>query len=314
MLSWSPVPSSSSSSVDCSRCSPRSSKVHAASLVDPLTHPEELLQLVDIELSRPVIEYVVDYISDVVDEALERGGVVILHRTPSYLSDFTTFVSQVLYRAQVTPATLLVALSYLDRASDKLCISLEEWALERVFLGALICAAKYANDSSLRNIHWAICTGIFGKRDIGRIEAEFLDVMQWRMGVSEAGIMAHREGLLAAIGVRLSVVARPLPLPPRPQHRHTSSTSSTTSSVPSLSPPSPRSPSPSPTLSPPTPPLPAHLPHVPIDATALADLEASVEYTAKHAVRTRCTLLRSLPIPMIALPCRTRARARPQFV
>ncbi|KAJ7614797.1 hypothetical protein FB45DRAFT_936085, partial [Roridomyces roridus] len=310
MLSWSPIPSSSSSSVDYSRWSPSSSKVHAASLVDPLTHPEELLQLVDIELSRPVIEYVADYISDVVDEALERGGVVILHSTP-YLSDFTTFVSRVLCRAQVTPATLLVALSYLDRASDKLCISVDEWALERVFLGALICAAKYANDSSLRNIHWAMCTGIFGSADIGRIEAEFLDVMQWRMGVSEAGGMAHREGLMAAIGV--SVVARPLPLPPRPQHRHTSSTSSTTSSVPSLSPPSPRSPSLSPSLSPPTPPLPAYLPIVPIDTNALADLEAGIEYTAKHAVRTRCTLLRSLPIPMIALPCRTRARARPQF-
>lgn len=32
---------------------------------------------------------------------------------------------------------------------------------------------QYCNDSTLKNVHWALCTGVFGKRDVGRIEREF---------------------------------------------------------------------------------------------------------------------------------------------
>ncbi|KAJ7303556.1 Hsp70 protein-domain-containing protein [Mycena albidolilacea] len=55
----------------------------------------------------------------------------------------------------------------------------------RVFPGALIVASKYTNDSTLKNLHWALCTGVFEKRDVGRIEREFLDVLDWELGVGE---------------------------------------------------------------------------------------------------------------------------------
>ena len=47
---------------------------------------------------------------------------------------------------------------------------------------------KFTNDSTLQNVHWAIATGIFGKRDVGRIEREFLDVLDWDLTVSESEI------------------------------------------------------------------------------------------------------------------------------
>jgi hypothetical protein len=115
-----------------------------------------------------------------------------------FLPKFATFVSTVLSRAEVTLPTLLVSLVYIHRARPHLSIALEEWALERVFLGALICASKYTNDSTLKNVHWALCTGVFGKRDVGRIEREFLDVLDWELGVREADLLAHHEGLVAA--------------------------------------------------------------------------------------------------------------------
>ncbi len=66
-------------------------------------------------------------------------------RTPSRRNEhpkFTAFATNVLSRAEVTMPTLLVALVYVDRAKPHLHIALEEWALERVFLGALIIASK----------------------------------------------------------------------------------------------------------------------------------------------------------------------------
>lgn len=55
-------------------------------------------------------------------------------------------------------------------------------------------------------MHWAVCTGIFGKRDIGRIEREFLDVLDFELTVSEADIMAHHNTIMSLI-------------PPSPRHR-----------------------------------------------------------------------------------------------
>ncbi|KAJ7848975.1 hypothetical protein B0H14DRAFT_2310368, partial [Mycena olivaceomarginata] len=94
---------------------------------------------------------------------------------------FTAFARTVLSCAEVTPPTLLVALVYIARARPHLSI-----ALERIFLGALIVASKYTNDSTLKNVHWVLCTGVFEKRDVGQIKHEFLDVLDWELGVGEA--------------------------------------------------------------------------------------------------------------------------------
>ncbi|KAJ7154167.1 hypothetical protein C8R46DRAFT_912079 [Mycena filopes] len=196
--------SSASSSSSWSSPSARSSPVHAASLVDPATHAPALMQLIDIKLDRHVIDYIVDCVAETVDYAMGRTTLPTPSRgrarTPPspYTLKFTPFVHTVLSRAEVTPATALTALVYIHRARPHLSIALEEWALERVFLGALITASKYTNDSTLKNVHWALCTGVFGKRDVGRIEREFLDVLDWELGVSESDLLAHHEGLLAA--------------------------------------------------------------------------------------------------------------------
>jgi hypothetical protein len=66
-----------------------------------------------------------------------------------------------------------------------------------VFLGAIILASKYTNDSTMKNIHWAICTGVFGKRDVGRIEREFIDVLNWDLSFTEADILDHHDAIMA---------------------------------------------------------------------------------------------------------------------
>ncbi|KAJ6563721.1 hypothetical protein DFH09DRAFT_920141 [Mycena vulgaris] len=220
--------STTSTSSSSSSSSTRSSPVHAASLVDPARHPAALLQLVDIKLSRQVIDYVVDCVAETVEYALGRTPT----RSP-YLPKFTTFVTTVLSRAEVTTPTLLTALVYVFRARPHLSIALEEWALERVFLGALIAASKYTNDSTLKNVHWALCTGVFGKRDVGRIEREFLGVLDWELGVGEADLMAHHAGLAFALAPEPARAPEPMLLA---VPRYTRKTS-----VPELEPSSPQS-------------------------------------------------------------------------
>lgn len=51
-------------------------------------------------------------------------------------------VHNVLVRAEVEVPVVLATLVYLNRAKPHLHIALEEWANERVFLGALIVASK----------------------------------------------------------------------------------------------------------------------------------------------------------------------------
>lgn len=167
-------------------------------------------------------------------------------RTPSRNTEhanFTAFVTDVLQKAEVKVAALLVTLVYIDRAKPHIQIALEQWACERVFLGALIVANKvrvacaycphptdhvstqYVNDSTLKNVHWALCTGVFGKRDIGRIEREFLDVLDFELGVQESDILSHHAVIMSLTRPlrRHHVKFRPTSRTPRSEHSRTHS-------------------------------------------------------------------------------------------
>ncbi|KAJ7713388.1 hypothetical protein B0H16DRAFT_543973 [Mycena metata] len=151
-----------------------------------------LMQLLHLEIDRHVIDYIVHCVSETVDQGLGRTG------TPSsYNAPFTSFVSTVLARSHENIATVLTSLCYISRVRSKLCIPSNEYALERVFLGALIVASKYTCDRTLKNVHWAACTGVFSTYDIGKIEREFLVVVDWELGVSEADLLAHYAGLIS---------------------------------------------------------------------------------------------------------------------
>lgn len=137
------------------------SPVHHASLVDPALHSPILLDLLDIKLSRqvlgmssppaltnlltPFLEYVIDSVVDTVDYAMGRPSSSRRGRSHSRRSEhasFAAFVHDVLVRAEVSVPTILVSLVYVNRAKPHLQIALEEWACERVFLGAVMVASK----------------------------------------------------------------------------------------------------------------------------------------------------------------------------
>lgn len=55
---------------------------------------------------------------------------------------------------------------------------------------------KYTTDFPLKNGHWSAATGIFGKKDVGRIEREFLKVLDWNLAISENEILDHHDSLM----------------------------------------------------------------------------------------------------------------------
>ncbi|KAJ7495139.1 hypothetical protein FB451DRAFT_1550715 [Mycena latifolia] len=196
--------SSSTTSMAVSSCT-MGRRLHAASLVDPASHSPLLIELIDMKLSRPVIGYIVDCVAETVDVAM---GPCNSTTQPAYKrtrprsrfhTKFVFFVSTLIARAEVAPPAVLTALVYVARVRPHLSIQEEEWARERVWLGALIAATKYTHDSTLKNTHWALYTGVFDTRDVGRIEREFLDVLDWELGVTEADLLAHHAGLTTAL-------------------------------------------------------------------------------------------------------------------
>lgn len=137
---------------------------HPASLVDPSLHSKEMLELLELKIDRslvgmsglsptkqhkshyPLIEHLARVVIDVVDYAYAAGPSLSTRgRSESRYKKhaaFTDFVSKVLSRSITTIPVVLVVLVYIQRSKPYLTIGTDDWACERVFLGALMLASK----------------------------------------------------------------------------------------------------------------------------------------------------------------------------
>ena len=168
-------------------------------------------------------EYAVHTTLETVDYALGREPSSSLDRTPYYCKKkhgpFAQFVWRMICTSRVSAAVVLVALVYIKRAKPHLRITTERWACERIFVGALVLAGKvsppfrlstgddvtdelivfnafqYLNDRMMKNVIWARCSGIFEHRDVGRMEREMLNILDWDLSVHEDEILAHQKYL-----------------------------------------------------------------------------------------------------------------------
>jgi hypothetical protein len=166
--------------------------MHPSTSPDPALHSPAVLELLNLGVTDKLTNYIAETTINAVDTALGYQSAA-WNRTSlgNRRVPFKRFVWDVIRRASVKMPVLLVTLVYIAKAKPHLHIETEDWACERVFLGALMVASKYTNDSTLRNVHWALATGIFGKRDVNRIEREFLEVLAWQLGFSQKDILAH---------------------------------------------------------------------------------------------------------------------------
>lgn len=179
-----------------------------------------LLELVGLEVTEKFSGHLADSVIDAVDTALGRESTFWdrTHSESVRVSEFKHFVSTFIRNASVEMPILLVALVYIRRAKLRLRIESDQWAYERVFLGALIVASKFNIDPRTRNVGWVSATAtpgneaLFSGRDLNRMEREFLGVLDWDLRFTPEDILSHR-GVVTGLycGTRQSTVIPSLP-------------------------------------------------------------------------------------------------------
>lgn len=128
---------------------------------------------------------------------------------------FLQLALDVIRKSRIDTPVILVALVYLERARPQFKISDKRWACERILIGALVLAAKYVSDYTIKNARWARWSGTFSKEDIGRMERELLGILDWNLSLAEGDIMAHHEHLLPLTPTSpISITSLKRPRPP----------------------------------------------------------------------------------------------------
>ncbi|KAI5306996.1 hypothetical protein KEM56_005746 [Ascosphaera pollenicola] len=126
------------------------------------------------------------------------------------------FIYSLVVRSHVHTPTLMTSLVFLAKLKAKLPPMSKgmRCSVHRIFLAALIIAAKNHNDSSPKNKHWARYTVVkgyegfsFSVSEINLMERQMLFLLDWDMKVTEDDLFEHFEPLLAPIRAMLQAKA-----------------------------------------------------------------------------------------------------------
>jgi hypothetical protein len=124
------------------------------------------------------------------------------------------FITQLVVSSNVQVPTLMSTLVYLTRLKAKLqpmarglrCTS------HRIFLAALILSAKYLNDSSPKNKHWANYSHIttdfysfgFNRTEVNLMEKQLLFLLEWDLRITEEDLYRELDYFLEPIRQRIA--------------------------------------------------------------------------------------------------------------
>jgi hypothetical protein len=116
------------------------------------------------------------------------------------------FITQLVVSSNVQVPTLMSTLVYLGRLKSKLQPMARglRCTTHRIFLASLILAAKYLNDSSPKNKHWANYSNIntemynfgFSRTEVNLMEKQLLFLLEWDLRITEEDLYRELDDFL----------------------------------------------------------------------------------------------------------------------
>lgn len=125
------------------------------------------------------------------------------------LPSLEEFITQLVVSSNVQVPTLMSTLVYLNRLKSQLQPMAKglRCTTHRIFLASLILSAKYLNDSSPKNKHWATYSVIqneaynfgFSRTEVNLMEKQLLSLLNWELRITEDDLFREFAPFLAPI-------------------------------------------------------------------------------------------------------------------